>query len=209
MAHLPDGLLSTPVLVGGAALAVAGIAIAVRRLDPDRLPQAAVIGAVLFVASLVHLPIGPTSVHPLLGGLAGLILGWTAVPALAVALTLQMAFFGFGGITSLGVNVVAMGLPALLVAATVGPLLRRATDSRSSFACGMAAGVLAVVLTGLIVCLAIGLSGPEYRPVLGVIVASYLPLALVEGVVTGAAVALLRRVKPEVFAGSGWAPAHG
>jgi cobalt/nickel transport system permease protein len=209
VAHIQDGLLSTPVLIGGAVLAVAGVGYAVRRLDPERLPHAAVLGAVLFVASLVHIPIGPTSVHLLLNGLAGLILGWTALPVIAVALTLQLVFFGFGGVTSLGVNVVTMGLPALLVAALIGPLLQRARHLRTIFALGIAAGILGVAGTAALVCLAVATSAPEFRPALGIVAASYLPLAVVEGFVTGAAVSLLRRIKPEVLAGSGWAGAVG
>lgn len=197
MAHIPDGVLSVPVLACGAALALAGITIAVRRLDADQLPQAAVLGAVLFVAALVHVPVGPTSVHLLLSGLAGLILGWTAVPVLAVALTLQLVFFGFGGVTSLGVNIVDMATPALIVAATMGPLLRR---SRHHFLVGALSGFLGVALTAVMVCSAIALSGSEYRPALGIVAMTYLPLALVEAVVTGAAITLLVRVKPEVLA---------
>ncbi|MFO1070286.1 MAG: cobalt transporter CbiM [Geminicoccaceae bacterium] len=209
MAHIPDGLLSTPVLAGSAVLAVAGIGYAIRRLDPERLPHAAVLGAMLFVASLVHIPIGPTSVHLLLNGLAGLILGWTALPVIAVALTLQLVFFGFGGVTSLGVNIVTIGLPALVVAVAVGPLLTRARRPGPIFLLGIVAGVTGVLGSAALVCLVLATSSAEFRPVLGIVAATYLPLALVEGFVTGAAVALLRRIKPEVFAHAGLAGAHG
>ncbi len=117
MAHIPDGVLSAPVLIGGGVAAAGLLAIAVKHLDDARIPQAAVLSAVFFVASLVHIPIGPTSVHPLLNGLMGIVLGWAAVPAILVALLLQAVFFGFGGITVLGVNVVNMAVPALVVAA--------------------------------------------------------------------------------------------
>jgi cobalt/nickel transport system permease protein len=55
------------------------------------------------VSSLVSVPVGPGSVHLLLNGLMGLLLGWAAVPAILVALILQAVFFGFGGILVLGV----------------------------------------------------------------------------------------------------------
>ena len=54
-------------------------------------------------------------------------------------------------------------------------------------------------LTAVAVCAALALSGSEYVPALGIVLASYGPLALVEGVVTGAAVVLMRRVKPELL----------
>jgi len=199
MAHIPDGVLSAPVLIGGAVASAVLLGIAIRKLDDERIPQAAVLSATFFVASLVHIPIGPTSVHPLLGGLMGLVLGWAAVPALLVALLLQAVFFGFGGLTVLGVNVFNMAAPALLVAAILGPPLRRAREPRTAFVFGALAGAGAVGLTALFVCIALALSGSEYVPALGLVLISYGPLALVEGVVTGAAVALLVKVKPELL----------
>jgi len=203
MAHIPDGVLSAPVLIAGGVASAVLLGIAVRRLDYDRVPQAAVLAAVFFVASLVHIPIGPTSVHPLLGGLMGLVLGWAAVPAIAVALLLQAVFFGFGGLTVLGVNVFNMAVPALLMAALFRPALRRETRPRVVFALGAAAGGVTVVLTAALVCAALAASGSEYVPALGIVLLSYGPLAVVEAVVTGAAVTLLLRVKPELLAVGG------
>jgi cobalt/nickel transport system permease protein len=197
--HIPDGVLSAPVLIGGTMSAAGLLAISVKRLDDARIPQAAVLSAVFFVASLVHIPIGPTSAHPLLNGLMGLVLGWAAVPAILVALLLQAVFFGFGGITVLGVNVVNVAVPALLVAALFRRTIRRSGRPSVLFALGVAAGLLGVGLTAVAVCVALALSGSEYVPALGLVFASYGPLAVVEGVVTGAAVVLMRRVKPELL----------
>ena len=199
MAHIPDGVLSAPVLIGGAVATAAGVAIALRRLDTDRIPQTAVLTAVFFVASLVHIPIGPTSVHPLLNGLMGLVLGWAAVPAILVGLVLQAAFFGFGGITVLGVNTVNIALPALVIAAIIGPPLRTAVSPRRIVLLGALAGGAGVMLTAVLVCLSLGFSAQEYRPALTIVLASYGPLAAVESVLTAAAVSLLRRVKPELL----------
>lgn len=199
MAHIPDGVLSAPVLIGATMATAAGIAIALRRLDYDRIPQTAVLTAVFFVASLVHIPIGPTSVHPLLSGLMGLVLGWAAVPAILVGLVLQAAFFGFGGITVLGVNTFNIALPALVIAAVIGPPLRTAVRPRQAAVLGALAGGAGVMLTAVLVCLSLGFSGEEYRPALTILLASYGPLAAVEAVLTAAAVSLLRRVKPELL----------
>ncbi|MDG4575205.1 MAG: cobalt transporter CbiM [Defluviicoccus sp.] len=203
MAHIPDGVLSAPVLIGAAAATAVGVAIALKRLDSERIPQTAVLTAVFFVASLVHIPIGPTSVHPLLSGLMGLVLGWAAVPAVLVGLVLQAAFFGFGGITVLGVNTFNIALPALLIAAVIGPLLRTAVNPRRIALLGALAGAVGVVLTAVLVCLSLAFSAQEYRPALTIVLASYAPLAAVEAVLTAAAVSLLRRVKPELLSVGG------
>lgn len=198
MAHIPDGVLTAPVLAVGASLAAGLLAVAVRRLDHGRIPQAAVLAAAFFVSSLVSVPVGPSSVHLLLNGLMGLVLGWAAVPAILVALVLQAVFFGFGGLLVLGVNTLNLALPALVCAGLFHQALGRARG-RAPFWLGATAGALGVLLTGTLVAVALALSDRAFLSAAQVILITYLPLALVEGAVTGAAVAFLHRVTPELL----------
>lgn len=196
MAHIPDGVLGAPVLLGGALVCAGLLAVALRRLDYEHLPQAAVLSAAFFVSSLISVPLGPSSVHLLLNGLMGLLLGWTAVPALLVALTLQLVFFGHGGLAALGVNTLNMALPALLCGLVLRPRLARA-GPRGTFWIGAAAGGIGVALTGLLVALALGLSDRAFLPAAQVLLLTFVPLALVEALVTGTVVSFLSRVDPE------------
>lgn len=75
MAHIPDGVLAAPVPIAGAVCSVGLLEFALRRLDYERLPQAAALAAAFFVSSLVNVPIWPSSVHSLPNGLMGLLLG--------------------------------------------------------------------------------------------------------------------------------------
>jgi cobalt/nickel transport system permease protein len=86
---------------------------------------------------------------------------------------------------------------------SLGPLLRRSRSPRAAFLAGAAAGALATVLTAGLVCLALALSGPEYVPALGLVLASYGPLALIEAALGGAAAGFLRQVKPELLGAAG------
>jgi cobalt/nickel transport system permease protein len=211
MAHIPDGVLAAPVLVTGALVSTVLVALALRRLDYERLPQAAVLSAAFFVASLIQVPAGPSSVHLLLNGLMGLLLGWTAVPAILVALVLQAVFFGYGGVLVLGVNTLNMAVPALVCAlALTAPLAKRGRLARSSgltsvlgrtperraFWVGALAGLLGVALTGALVALSLAASGAAFQAAAWVILIAYVPLALVEALVTGTVVAFLQRVEP-------------
>jgi len=128
--HIVDGALSNPVVIGGAVAAVGGIALGLRALPLDRIPAAGVLSASFFVTSLIHVPVGPSSVHLILNGLAGLILGWAAFPALFVGLVLQAVFFGFGGLTVLGVNTVNIALAAVIVGLVFRPLILRGGRAR-------------------------------------------------------------------------------
>ena len=46
--HLSEGVLHTPILLAGAVLAVAGIAVGLRRLESERLPLTALFAAAFF-----------------------------------------------------------------------------------------------------------------------------------------------------------------
>ncbi|SDD80137.1 cobalt transporter CbiM [Rhodospira trueperi] len=196
--HIVDGALSAPVVIAGSAVAVGGIALGLRSLSLEKIPAAGVLSATFFVAALVHVPIGPSSVHLIMNGLAGLVLGWAAFPALFVGLLLQAVFFGFGGVTVLGVNTVNIALPAVLV----GLLFRRgaaSADGRVAALSGLLAGSLAIVLTALTVALVLWLSGDEFLAAAKLVVLAHLPVAVIEGLICAAAVTLIHRVKPDLF----------
>ena len=80
--HISEGVLNGPVLVAGAAVALAGTAVGLRRLELDRVAQAGMLAAAFFVASLIHVPVGPSNAHLILNGIVGLLLGWAAFPGI-------------------------------------------------------------------------------------------------------------------------------
>ena len=82
-------------------------------MDHDQIAKVGILAAAFFVASLIHVPLGPANAHLTLNGLVRLLLGWGAFPAILVALSLQTTFFQFGGLTTLGVNTLIMAFPAV------------------------------------------------------------------------------------------------
>lgn len=201
MAHLPDGVASVPVLIVGAAVTLAGCAVALRRLDAERIPQTALLSAVFFIAALVHFPVGPASVHLILNGLVGAALGWAAFPAILVALLLQLLLFGFGGLAALGVNVMNMAVPALLCGALFS--WGRGRGGRWPTLTAAAAGALGVAATGAMVSLCLVASGREFVAAVPAVLLAHLPVMVIEAVFTAAALGLTLRVKPSLFASAG------
>jgi cobalt/nickel transport system permease protein len=197
--HISEGVLSGPVLVSGAALAAVGTAIGLKKLDYDEIARTGMLSGVFFVASLVHVPLGPTSVHLIMNGLLGLLLGWVAFPAILVALALQAVFFQFGGITTLGVNTVIMALPAVICYYIFTPLLRRSQPLALAGAFGC--GFIAVCLGGIIVGLALMFTEEKFFDVAAAVVAAHLPVMVIEGVVTALCVAFLKKVQPSMLPG--------
>lgn len=201
--HIYEGVLAgtshgQALLLAGAVAAAAGTAIGLRRLDYDRMPQVALLSAAFFIASLVHVPLGPTSVHLVLNGLLGLVLGWTAFPAVLVALTLQAVFFSFGGPTTLGLNTLVMAAPAVVCYYLFHGAVGKGGELRT-FCVGFAAGATAILLGALMTAAAIALAGKAFELFGTMLFISYLPLALIEGLVTGSVVALVRKVRPELL----------
>ncbi len=113
--HISDGVLVWPWLAGGFALAACLLAWSAYRVADFEIPYIGLLTAVFFVASQIHVRVGPTSVHLLLNGLVGIILGRRAVLAVTVGLFLQVVLFQHGGFYSLGVNICVMSIPALLI----------------------------------------------------------------------------------------------
>jgi cobalt/nickel transport system permease protein len=184
-------------LLIGAAAAAAGTAIGLYKLDYERIPKVAVLSAAFFVASLVQVPLGLTCEHLVLAGLMGLVLGWATFPAMLVALLLQAAF-GFGGLTTLGLNTLIMALPAVVCYY----LFRRGVRSRSEtavYAVGFAAGAVAILLAGLLNVTALVAASASFKPLAVLASGWHLAFAGIEGLVTGSVVVLLRKVRPELL----------
>lgn len=201
MAHIPDGVLSLPVLVGGGVIAVGAVAMGLKKIGDEDIPRTAILASGFFALSLFALPVGPSSIHLLLGGLMGIVLGSAIFPAVCVALLLQAVMFGFGGLTTLGVNIVNIALPGAMIGAIVAPMIQRATPARAALIAGVASA-LCVGLTGLMVAACLALSSADYMLSARVMIATYLPLMLVEGFVGGFCISFVKRVKPELLAGA-------
>jgi cobalt/nickel transport system permease protein len=198
--HISEGVLSGPVLISGAALAVIGTGIGLKKLDYDQIAKAGMLSAAYFVASLIHVPIGPANAHLILNGLVGLLLGWGAFPAILVALILQGVLFQFGGITTLGVNTIIMALPAVLSYHLFGRFVQKA--SRTATAAAFACGFLSVFLSGLFVALSLVFTEENFLNVSGIIIATHIPVMIIEGIVTAVCVAFLQKVWPEMLLGN-------
>jgi len=75
MVHISDGVLPLAMLAAGFLFTLILLVFSMRNIRIEEIPKVSLITAALFVASLVHFPIGPTSVHLIMNGLAGILLG--------------------------------------------------------------------------------------------------------------------------------------
>ncbi|UCF30980.1 MAG: cobalt transporter CbiM [bacterium] len=196
--HISEGVLAAPVLAGATVAAGAGLALGLKELRPNRIPRVAVLSSALFVGSLIHIPIGPVSVHLVLNGICGLILGWAAFPSILVALALQAILFQFGGIVVLGANTVILALPAVLIHYLCRGMVRGRSHG-VAWVGGFTAGAAAIGLGALLLGGSLTLSGEAFREAAVVAVTANLPVLFIEGLFTAFCVSFLRKVKPEIL----------
>jgi cobalt/nickel transport system permease protein len=165
--------------------------------------------SLLFAATLLPIPVpglGATS-HLCLTPLLGVLLGVRAVlwPTFLVLL-LQALFFAHGGITTLGVNALTLGLLGPSVAVVVCAALRRAGVS-GAWSLGVACvlGDLSVYLADAgVLALALGGKGAmSGGAVFGAALLGFLPiqgpLALLEGALSLGLARVLARRKPKLI----------
>jgi cobalt/nickel transport system permease protein len=212
--HLSEGVLQWPVLLSTATVAGAGVIWGLRSLPVERLPQAAVLTAIFFVGGTIHVPIGIASVHLVLSGLLGLLLGWAVFPVLLVGLLLQAVLLSFGGFTVLGANLLILGLPAALVGSVLRPRLARLLGDCRQDAGAKLGGVLRLSLAMWLAGLAAALSllgsmmlaafflwwsgGERFWPLISLLSVAHVPALLVDALITALAISALIRMAPDV-----------
>lgn len=196
--HISEGVLSAPVLAAGASLSAGAVYLGLKRMDYGRIPSVAILTSTFFVASIVHIPLGPSSAHLMLNGLLGILLSWSAFPAILVALTLQAMLFQFGGLTVLGVNTFTMALPAIFCYYIFGPAVRGKNPKLAIFG-AFSAGAVSVLLSGLLVGTALAFTGKTFIVAAKAIVVAHVPIMIIEGIITASVITFLRKVKPEIL----------
>jgi len=211
--HIPDGILPIPVVAAGYAATAAATWYSVhkinRRENPRRdVPKASLLAAAFFVASWIHIPVPPASVHLVLNGLLGAILGYFAFPAILIGLFFQAVMFQHGGLTTLGVNAIIMGLPA--IAAHYIFRLRKLGNKegwKKTSVFGFLSGAIAlgisvaIFVMVLLTNLPAELDADTERAAIYTLAIAHLPLIAIEGAITSMVAVFLQRVRPRILDG--------
>jgi cobalt/nickel transport system permease protein len=211
--HVPDGFLDAPTSVATGAVAVAGVALALRgarrELDDRTAPMAGLVATFVFAGQMMNFPVaGGTSGHLLGGALAAVLAGpFTAVLCLSVVLLVQALMMADGGITALGTNITLMALVGVVAGWFVFVAVRAVLPKRiSSIAPAAAVGALAsvpaaaAVFTGLF---ALGGTAPvPLDTLLAAMLGWHALIGLGEAAITGLVVASVVAVRPDLVYGA-------
>jgi len=188
--HIADGILPVGLSAAAGAASLAGAVWWGRAIQPAEVARMGLLASTLFTASLIHIPVAGASVHFSLLGLAGILLGARAFPVVCATLLMQALLFQHGGLLSLGVNCLNMGVGALAAAALwrALPLAPRPRAIVCSFAATMTAALL----------MAAEFAAAGYGRGFFWIAGVYSLLAALEAAFTAVVIDVVRKVRPEV-----------
>lgn len=208
--HMANELLTVPVAAATLCIGAAAVAVAAtkarRNLDSERLPLMGVMGAFVFAAQMINfsLPGMPgTSGHLGGGVLLAILLGpAAAIVTMAGILIIQCLLFQDGGLLALGCNIINMGVVPCLVGWAAYRLLLGPAGKAAAWRQYLAAwaACLAGVVGGAalvpVETMAAGVLPVPLGLFMGVMLGVHLIIALVEGLITFAVIAYLRRARP-------------
>lgn len=164
------------------------------------------VGAAVFVLSCmpIPVPIAGSCSHPCGTGLAAILIGpGITVVVASAALLLQALFLAHGGLTTLGGNVVSMGVAGAYLGAGAFFLARKARVPwfAAAFLAGLASDWGTYATTSLELSLALagdGRAGSLFLPILAAFAPTQVPLGIFEGFLAAGAYRVIRTRRPEL-----------
>lgn len=189
--HISDGIIDTGICIGAGVLSLGLIYLTGRKAEAEEIPKMGITAAALFVASLIHIPIAGTSLHPGLYGIAGIILGKHAFPVIFSVILFQALIFQHGGLLTVGVNALNMGAGAYVA------LLIWNQRYIAEYIRAFLAGLAGVLVPATLMAIEFMLS--DYGKGILAILSVYSIVALTEGLLALGIVKFFRKVKSDII----------
>lgn len=194
--HISDGIISIEVATVSAVATLAFCVYSFKNLTNEKIALVASMSALFFVTSFIHIPFGVTQIHLMLIGFIGIFLGSLAFISIAIALILQALLLGFGGLSSLGANILVMALPAYLVYLIFKlEILKRLNEKVKFFLVGF----LGVFISSLLLFSVLVFSKDEYLAVAYSIIAVNISTMILEGIVTMFLLLYIKKSMPKLL----------
>ena len=207
--HIPDGYLTPYVFIPAFAITIIFWAICLKKvkLTEKQVPIMGLLTGLFFAAMMMNWPVvGGTTAHLLGGASMGLILGpFAGGISVTIILVLQAFLFGDGGLTTLGANVLNMGIIGVLVPCAIFLVLNKLVGTKGNklyaiiFVSAFAGDLLAAVAAGT----ELGLSQPVFQYGLNVAIPAmalnHSIIGVGEGIITMILVGTLLKLRPDVL----------
>ena len=201
--HLPDGIIPLWQTVIYWIITLIFLALYLFKLSKENkrekmIINTAIIAAVAIAASSLSIP-SPFGVpiHFFIIPLAAILLGpLTAVTVAFLCFTVQFLFLGMGGITTLGVNTVTMGI-VMSFSTYIFYKLTLDLDVKLSIFSGTFMGI--ILATVAMILILIGANVATLELLLTTLIPFYLFVAVIEGVTNVFIINFISKMKPEML----------
>lgn len=211
--HISEGILPAFWAVLWFAVAIPFVALGLRELQrrseelPYFKPLVGLVGAAVFLISCMPVPVptAGTCSHPSGTGLAAILIGpGLTVVVASIALTLQALFLAHGGLTTLGANIVSMGVAGAYVGYGAYWITRRLGLPwvMAAFLAGLLSDWATYAMTSVELAAALHGGGSFWEMfslILIAFVPTQLPLGIFEGILCVGALKFVRSRKPELL----------
>jgi cobalt/nickel transport system permease protein len=211
--HISEGLLPASWAVLWYAVAIPFVALGLRELQrrseefPYFKPLVGLVGAAVFLISCMPIPVptAGTCSHPCGTGIAAILIGpGLTVVVASIALMLQALFLAHGGLTTLGANIVAMGVAGAYVGFGTWLIARRLGVPwiAAAFLAGLLSDWATYAMTSFELTAALhggGSFSAMFSLILIAFVPTQLPLGILEGIICAGALRFVRSRKPELL----------
>lgn len=211
--HISEGILPASWATLWYAVAIPFVALGLRELQrrseefPYFKPLVGLVGAAVFLISCMPIPVpsAGTCSHPAGTGIAAILIGpGLTVVVASIALTLQALFLAHGGLTTLGANIVSMGVAGAYVGYGVYWIVRRLGLPwiMAAFLAGLLSDWATYAMTSFELAAALhggGSFSAMFSLILLAFVPTQLPLGILEGIICAGALKFVRSRKPELL----------
>jgi len=211
--HISEGILPFDWALFWSLVSLPFLALGIRKLriaarqDISFKPLVGLITAVVFVISCMPIPVPTvgTCSHPCGTAISAILLGpCISVVVAAVALLIQALFLSHGGITTLGANIMSMGIMGSFAGYFVFRLMRglRLSLGVAGFCAGIVADWVTYASTSAELAAGIRGSTPFFAlfwQILVSFIPTQLPLGILEGALTSGMIVLLYKKRPDLL----------
>ncbi|WP_229068989.1 energy-coupling factor ABC transporter permease [Actinoplanes sp. DH11] len=207
--HIANGIINGPVSAIFVVVAVAGLAVCVRKaktdLDDRLAPMAGLVAAFIFAVQMLNFQVLPGVSGHLLGGtLAVILVGpWVGALCVSTVLIVQCLLFADGGLTAIGLNITNMALIGTAAAyVLVAALLRILPKNPGGLgATAFIASIIGVVVAAMGFVLQYALGGTTELSLTGIaatMAGVHVLIGVGEGLIAATTVVTVARVRPDL-----------
>ena len=191
--HISEGILNKDIILISSGLALLACIYSYKNFKSEESVKSSILSAIFFFSSFIHIPFGIFSIHLILNGIVGAMLGLSCFVPISIALIFQALLFGFGGFSVLGINILIMSSGALF-AYFIFNIFKNKKSILRRFGFFLV-GFSSILVSSSLLALSIGLSNKNLFEIAISIFSINFSLSIIEGIISLFLLEFLKKAK--------------